>query len=267
MDKIVLSDSPNWIITSFVNGSFGFVFGRCLATSPDIRWYDFHYNGSTPWDWNHFPPNIGFGNSPAHFFPWFDISNGRQSVPWFGRYQQWDNEATSERFQQPWLIDILKDKKLVYQSHDDPDYLRSRFPNAKIILLDVHSDDILAVAKNHLDKTGSYPAFVDHGQYIDPKMKEWSGKTTFGLLRDWEQYNLNLTTKEWVYHHVSEIKKDIAVKKSKSEFADIVFSTKDRQDVESLVKLHEQLGIRYNLQGIAQVLESFNLDFLIKNAS
>jgi hypothetical protein len=260
MDKNVLSDHPNWIITSFVNGAFGHLLGRCLATSPDVKWYGFHYNGDNPWNWNHFPPNLSFGISPGHFIPWFD---SERRIHGFGRYQKWNKTAVTEMYNEPWLLEILDKQKIVYQSHDNPDYLRARFPNAKIILIDIDDNDWLAIIKNHIEKSGSYTAILDNGQDIDPELKAWASSTGKLLSRDWEQYSMGLTTEEWIAWHVNDIKQDMAQKRLSADCADVVFHSSNRLNAEAIVDTHIKLGIEHNRDHIQKVLDSFNLNSLI----
>ena len=71
MENTVLSNHRNWIFISFVKGSFGNLLGRTLMTGPDTTWYDHPVNGRTPWEWNHFQTEVGWGVSPSHFAKFF----------------------------------------------------------------------------------------------------------------------------------------------------------------------------------------------------
>jgi len=259
----VLSTDPNWIFVTFVPGAFGHQISRCLCTSPDVHWYDFPLNGEHPWSWNHFTPYYGWGHSLNHFIPWFKDD---RRVSGFGYAQQWHKPATPDLFNQPWMLDKLKVGRLIFNSHDTPGYIRSRFPNAKIILITVTDADWINVITNHIEKSANYPIVLQNGQDHNLEISDWHNNTGRTLFRDWEQHKHNLSQQEWIKWTVDSIKTLMKDMEASASDADVIFNSSNRKDLNSLLQLHKDLKINADSYGINKVISEFDLSNSIKQS-
>jgi hypothetical protein len=220
-----------------------------LSTSPDAKWYDHQWNGDHPWCWNHFPVELGLGVSPGHYLKFFK----QGEVPSFGYFQEWFEH---KEFDQPWLNDILDNHKLIYTVHDTPEYLKARFPNCKIVMIDIADNDWSNVVKNQIEKTGCYPA-VGVNSSIDKI--NWQKATGQNTIRDWEKYSNNLTDQEWIKWTEGVMRQEMDVLRSQQHLVDAVFSSANRTNVDAIAQLHKDLGLAYNKELIQKVLDSFKI--------
>lgn len=260
---MILSNHPNWVFISFVNGAFGHQLSRVLMTSKDAVWYDNPINGTVPWEWNHLPSFTGFGCSPNHLIKQF---KNTKMVPFLDDFSDWADVGTYETFNEKWLTDILDSKRIVYPCHDHPKYLRERFPNSKIILIDVDQQDWKNCIKNQIEKTGSYAAVIPNTKTAQGERALWSKETGLSLFRDWQQHQNNLqTTEEWIKWTVEDMMSEMSIMKAQLEFVDSVLKSNDRNSIDSLVKVHNDIGLTPNVEDIQKVLNAFNLDALISN--
>jgi len=272
MNESVLSNHPNWIFVSYVGGSFGHLLSRSLMTSPDSVWYDHPLNGDHPWEWNHFPPasNMSWGVAPAHFVMFFKTSKSAvcrfdnfNLLPYFGEQQLWTDRATPELFNQDWIVDILNSKKIIYSTHNSPEYLKKRFPNCKVILINVSDSDWFNVVKNQIEKTGSFSTMY-HLFNAPEDIQNWHSLTGQDLLRDCIKHKHKLNDTDFVKWTAKTLRADMDDLNNSKHLADYVFESKNRTDVDAIVKLHKEIGLKPNTKSIQRVLDAFDLDKMIK---
>lgn len=271
MNNNILHASPNWIFVSFTHGAFGHLLGRCLMTGPDTAWYDHPVNGDRPWNWNHFPVWSGWGTGFSHFIRGFNIDDQhswhtKRDIPGFGQWNQWHPKGDENRFSEEWINELALKTKLVYTTHDYPEYLKSRFPNCKVVCVRISDNDWVNCVKNQLEKTGSYTTILNG--ITDPISEadkfDWSNKTGFSLLRDWEKYKLNLNDEEYVEYTVKVMQEQESIRKNQNDFIDCFFDTENKFNIDAIVQLHKDLDISHDADRIKKVLDAFNLDNLIR---
>jgi len=271
MNTQILHTSPNWIFLSFTHGAFGHLLGRSLMTSPDVTWYDNPVNGDSPWTWNHFPTELGWGTSISHYLRFFNsVSDNvwidRKDVPGFGQWNQWHPAGDEDRFSDAWISDILANKKLIYTTHDYPEYLKSRFPNCKVVCVRISDNDWVNCVKNHIEKTGSYNAILKgiSDPILEPDKFEWHKKTNQTMIRDWEKYKLGFNDEEYVAYIVNDMKSQENIRKNQSQHIDCYFDTNDKFNLDAIHQLHIDLGLAFDEELATKVLNAFNLDNTIK---
>lgn len=259
----LLSNHKNWLFVSFTQGSFGHMISRILATSPDVKWYDHPKNGTVPWEWNHFTADQSYSVSSSHFLRYFNTGdqtfNHENIVPAFGWFLNGTN-ADPSLFNSKWLTDILNQKILVYPTHDLPSVIRHHFPNSKIVVIDVDEDALPAVLKNQFEKTSNYRSIRRIPGLDNSKKIEWATQYDRDIIRDWEQYDLNLTQTEWFEYTCNWIIKDIKSRQEDFNNADYVFQSKDKTNISKIIELHKNLNLRYKEDDIRHVLTAFDLD-------
>ncbi len=271
MKESILHTSPNWVFVSFTHGAFGHLLGRCLMTGPDVAWYDNPVNGDSPWHWNHFPTWSGWGTGISHYLRFFKsnddvVWHSRKDIPSFGHWNQWHPKDDEEKFSQEWISELVDKTKLIYTTHDYPEYLKSRFPNSKVICVRISDDDWVNCVKNHIEKTGCYTAIINgvSDPILEADKFEWNKKTGHSMFRDWEKYKHNLSDEQYVEYIVNNMKEQESIRKNQTNFIDAYFDTKNKFNVEAIEQLHKDIGIRYNTDNIKKVLDAFNLDNTIR---
>ena len=259
----LLSNHKNWLFVSFTQGSFGHMISRHLATSPDVKWYDHPKNGRVPWEWNHFTADQSYSVSSSHFLRYFDTGTNyldhSNIVPAFGWFLN-GTDPDITQFNSPWLLNILDQQMLVYPTHDHPSYIRECFPNSKIVVIDVSNDTLKDVIKNQIEKTSNYRSIKRIPKLDNSQKLNWIEKYDRDIIRDWEQYHLGLSQKEWFKYTCSWIIKDIQLRQNDFGAADYVFQSKDKNNIPKIIELHNYLNIRHKEDYIRNVLMSFDLD-------
>jgi hypothetical protein len=236
---------------------------RHLATSPEIKWYDHPKNGKVPWEWNHFTADQSYSVSSSHFLRYFDSGDHQfdhsKIVPAFGWFLQ-GQDVNSSLFNEPWLTKILDQHILVYPTHDYPQYIRQKFPNSCIIVIDVDEDALPSVLKNQFEKTSNYRSIRRIPGLDNEQKTNWSHKYNQDIIRDWEQYNLNLNQDEWFEYTCKWIIKDIVHRQREFEYADYIFQSKDKTNLSKIIEMHTSINLEYNRDHITKVLTAFDLD-------
>lgn len=260
-------EHANWLFLSFCRGAFGHQLGRILMTSPDVHWYDHKINGDTPWSWNHFPTEVGWQVSLGHWTRVFDLNGSyrlwdtRVKVPSAGSFSDSFYIPPEEMFNAPELIDLLNEKYVLVATHDTPEFLKSEFPNCKVIAINVADTDWVNVVKNHITASGNYRAFIDGSNNADiEEQKEWYANTYRNTMRDWQQYKMKLTEEEWIEWTVQSLKETVKEITAKPQYIDYMFTSSNRSNVDEISKIFEHLDIRYSREDIEKVLYAFNLD-------
>lgn len=264
----LLSEHNNWIFVSFTQGAFGHMISRHLATSPDVQWYDHPKNGKVPWEWNHFTADQSYSVSSSHFLRYFNtgenILDHSKIVPAFGWFLQ-GTDADPSLFKSKWLTDVLDKHLIVYPTHDHPKYIRECFPNSRIVVIDVDEEALPSVIKNQFEKTSNYRSVRRIPKINNSKKISWSNEYDRDIIRDWEQYDLNLTQDEWFDYTCNWIIKDIKCRQTELNYADYVFHSKNKTNLSEIIKMHEGINIRSNRDHVAKVLTAFDLDSSILN--
>lgn len=263
-------EHPNWLFVSFCRGSFGHQLGRVLMTSPDVHWYDHKINGESPWHWNHFPTEVGWQVALGHWTRVFDLNGSyrlwdtRVKVPSAGAFSDSFYIAPEEMFDTKELIELLDEKYVLVATHDTPEFLKAEFPNCKVVAINVTEGDWINVIKNHITASGNYRAFIDGSNNKDiEEQKAWYASTFRNTMRDWQQYQMKLTEEEWIEWTVKSLKETASNIVSKQEHIDYLFESSNRNNVEEITKIFQQLNIRYVEEDIRKVLNAFNLDLRI----
>lgn len=261
-----LSDHKNWLFISFTQGSFGHMISRLLATSPDVKWYDHPKNGTVPWEWNHFTADQSYSVSSSHFLRYFDTGDltfdHSKIVPAFGWFLNGTPQDPS-LFNSLWLTEILDQHVIVYPTHDLPCVIRQYFPNSQIVAIDVDEDALPSVIKNQFEKTSNYRSIRRIPGLDNSKKTEWSAQYDQDTIRDWEQYDLNLTQDEWFEYTCNWIINDIRKRQEDFKNANYVFQSKDKTNIPKIIELHKNLNLRYKEDYIRNVLTAFDLDSTI----
>ena len=267
----ILHNSSNWIFLSFTHGAFGHLLGRCLMASPDVSNYDHPLNGDNVWSWNHFPASSGWGTGISHYVRFFDDGGAnpwvnRKDIPSFGQWNQWHPKNDEERFSEDWISEILVNKKLIYTTHDYPEYVKTRFPNSKVVCVQISDNDWVNCVKNHIEKTGSYNAVIEG--LTDPILESdkftWHKKSGQNMLRDWEKYKLGLNDEEYVSYIVNDMKTQESIRRNQPAHIDCYFDSENKFNIDAIEQLHKELGITFDAETTRKVLDSFNLDSTIK---
>ena len=262
----LLSTHSNWLFVSFTQGAFGHMIARHLATSPDVKWYDHPKNGKDPWEWNHFTADQSYSVSSSHFLRYFNTGSNNfdhsQIVPAFGWFLQ-GQDVDLEAFSSTRLNDILDQNMIVYPTHDYPKNIRAQFPNSKIVVVDVDELALPSVLKNQFEKTSNYRSIRRIPGLDNSKKINWANEYNQDIIRDWEQYDLNLNQNEWFDYTCDWIIKDIIQRQLDFGYADYVFQSKNKTNISEIIKMHDALGLRANRDNVAKVLTAFDLDATI----
>jgi len=147
-------------------GAYGYKLGRIISCFNNVFWYANGRNGYNPWDIYQNDRVAGKNISGRHY----DRYIGYQMVPLVGERIEcyWEQDDLDIFYNEVWATEMLKsgaisvmdnDMYISWIVHDTPQYIRSRFPNAKIVnLIDT---DIDKIANRYLTKTSHFPAYFN----------------------------------------------------------------------------------------------------------
>jgi len=169
-NDIINSDKLLFICASPAGG--GFRLGRLVSCFDKVHWYADDRNGKSPWDIFCNRPNsegdqrvTGKDISPYHY----DRYVNGTTIPLVGERieRYWNVEDLEYFYNTVWFEqmkmccaqDLLnKDVYVSWVVHDSPDYIASRFPNAKIInLID---SDFSSVVERYKSTTALFPIIL-----------------------------------------------------------------------------------------------------------
>jgi len=266
-----LNNSDNWIFINYVGGARGYFLSRCLATCPEVSWYDHPKNGANPWDWNKFSVEESHAHSPAHFMCKWNTGLHTWSDKNLDFLANNPTEYAKSVFQQEWLNELLLTKKVIIPCHFTPFLLKKYFPNSKIIQID-NSDNWTPVLKQYFDKTSAYRAanaLVNFQEDVTPvKLKitftEWYAKNGQNTIRDWEQYNLGLTLDGWMTMMIKTLQQQHDHMIKEAFICDYIMKYDNLNIIPELVHLCERLELTPNVDLLKLTVENFNLDLRIK---
>lgn len=215
-------------------GGGGNRLGRIVSCCDNVFWYaNETKNGITPWDI--FSTNVVKGRniSPYHY----DRRTKKNMIPLAGERIEkfWDNTDLDTLYNVNWQSDmtlagadeiINRGQYITWVLHDDPEYMLSRFPNAKVInLID---DDINEVVSRYLSTTALFPINIENTRLKPADSKFIKSLTELMIInssptyRDhwaWENFNkavydssLDAMYLEFVNAYIS----DLHIKKQRS---------------------------------------------------
>jgi hypothetical protein len=150
-------------------GSGGYRLGRILSCFNNVFWYSNGRNGHDPWLVYVNNRVSGKQISENHY----DRYIGHQMVPLAGKRIEcyWNDTDLDYFYNNVWSDKMLSCgataiiKNNMYISwivHDTPQYIRNRFPNAKIVnLIDTN---ISQVSNRYVQTTALYPAFIKNSE-------------------------------------------------------------------------------------------------------
>ena len=203
-------DESRIIFISFEQGCGGHKLGRVLSCLPDVYWYSHKDNGTNPW-------NVYFKNSDIrqrHISRYhFDrlVPNGylppihdyvKDFIP--------DEEHYYTRFFYPRFEKmgghaIIKKNRIIICTHELPEKLLKRFPNAKVLNL---IDDEYTTGERYLRTTAVFPGFLkmkwlggentEYGKKLRTIAKEIGSDFTIRDIWSWDKYKLKFNDK----HHI-----------------------------------------------------------------
>ena len=203
-------DESRIIFISFEQGCGGHKLGRVLSCLPDVYWYSHKDNGANPW-------NVYFKNSDIrqrHISRYhFDrlVPNG--SLPPIHDYVKDfipDEEHYYTRFFYPRFEKmggnmIIKKNRIIICTHELPEKLLKRFPNAKVLNL---IDDEYKTGERYLHTTAVFPGFLkmkwldgentEYGKKLRTIAKEIGPDFTIRDIWAWDKYKLKFNDK----HHI-----------------------------------------------------------------
>jgi len=153
---------PNIIFVSFENGGGGHKLGRVLSTLPEVYWYSNYNNGISPWN-VHFTDTSIMQRNVSRWH--FDRLVPKGMLPPTHDYVKYFVPDPNEyycnyfdpEFERMGGKEILKTQNLIYCSHEMPNELALRFPDAKVLNI---IDDPLQVAVRYMETTSLFPAYL-----------------------------------------------------------------------------------------------------------
>lgn len=229
-----LTNSEYLLFICATPGNGGHRLGRIISCFDNVYWYSHPNNGKDPSDIFYNEVVKGKSISPYHYDRLTEIS----MIPLVGERieKYWHEEDYDYFYRVVWneliteagAADIIIQKKyLTWIIHDDPNYIRSRFPNSKIInLID---NDIDQVVNRYLKTTAYFPASIDNPKtkpYYQTiyatqleKIKQVNKKPTLRDMWAWVNYEKYFFDDIMLPQYFLEIKKEISdlnLKKTKA---------------------------------------------------
>ena len=147
-------------------GSGGYRLGRIVCCFNTVYWYETQANGRYPWSLFLSDDIYGKNITPNHF----DRTTKYSNIPLLGERIErfWRTEDLEKLYTVKWpaVMDraganeiIEQGKSIVWVLHDYPEYLLSRFPNAKIInLIDTNLEETI---DRYLETTALFPIIIN----------------------------------------------------------------------------------------------------------
>jgi hypothetical protein len=147
-------------------GSGGYRLGRIVCCFDNVYWYETQNNGTHPWSLFFSDKIYGKNITPNHF----DRTTKHSNIPLLGERIEkfWKSEDLEKFYTVKWTAVMARakadeiinqGKSIVWVLHDYPEYLLSRFPNAKIInLIDTNLEETI---DRYLETTALFPIIIN----------------------------------------------------------------------------------------------------------
>lgn len=195
------SDKLIFVLASPAGG--GYRLGRIVCCFNNVFWYEAIRNGKYPWRIFSSDQVKGKEISSYHF----DRRTNSNMIPLLGERIErfWNSSDLDQLYSVNWTNEmdaagakeILEaGKSLVWVLHDTPEYLLSRFPNAKIINL--VDDDINKVIDRYLVTTALFPINIENSK-LKPGYENDHSKS----IRELEAVRPNATYRDfWAWENL-----------------------------------------------------------------
>lgn len=245
-------------------GAGGYKLGRIISCFNNVFWYSNGRNGYTPWDIYQNDRVAGKNISGKHY----DRYIGYQMVPLAGERIEcyWEQDDIDTFYNTVWATEMLKsgaisimdnDMYISWIVHDTPQYIRSRFPNAKIVNL--FDTDIDQIAKRYLTTTSHFPVYFnkdtlkptylnDYARTLDELMT-LNPKPRIKDLWMWKTHQAPIFDKECRSEYLEDITKMLEVYNNdkKIESPSYLSLTLDSLSVDTLQKYLNSTAVNENV--------------------
>ena len=162
----MLKYKNKWVFISFEQGASGHRLARVIASAKCVYWYSNPSNGINPWNVSSTSTIRQRGVSKYHFDRL--VPDGKLPPPWdyvkdyFTTYEEyWP--IFKRVFVENGGIDIIDNYNLLYPTHSRPNFLRTHFPNCKIINV-LH--DVEKCTNRYMETTANFPGWVRHKDVV-----------------------------------------------------------------------------------------------------
>jgi len=197
-------------------GGGGHRLGRIVSCLDNVYWYSHNYNGITPLDLS-FDTRVT-GRTISRYN--YDRRIDKVFVPLVGERieRYWEEDQINDYYATTW-VKLMQNKKILllgdyyvhWVLHDEPSYIRKRFPKAKIISL--IDSNIGEVADRFLKTTSLFPIDVSL-KGMKPRKKNLFSKQVDSLLKAnpkateldlWNHLNPGSSYEEYYEHIYSKL--------------------------------------------------------------
>lgn len=236
-------------------GAGGHRLGRIISCLDNVYWYSHVNNGINPWDASNNDIVAGKNISKYHY----DRLINDTMVPLVGhRIERYWDSADFDHYYRLWTSgmelsganDIINSGQYIsWVLHDQPDVLRNRFPNCKII----HLKDPENVLDRFMQTTALFPIHIRNIQY-KPSYHSFFGADIEHLLK----YNSNPSHRDyWAWTIHGEPFYSIVYDKEYRDYIDLRLKGNGQMDIPGVLNTSWDI---LDIESIKSYLQSNSID-------